>query len=70
MSALASPSGSVLGLSLLTLHAVWQVTEKLRLELSNEEASAYFENLIDSSTSALFPQVVERLHQLAQYWRS
>lgn len=49
---------------------VKKVTEKLRLELSNEEASAYFENLIDSSTSALFPQVVERLHQLAQYWRS
>ena len=49
---------------------VAKVTEKLRLDLTNEEAARYFQGLINDSVSALFPQVIEKLHEWAQYWRS
>lgn len=38
------------------------VTERFRLDLTAEEASRYFQELINSSVGALFPQLVERLH--------
>ena len=46
------------------------VTDRFRLDLTNEEASRYFQELINSSVSALFPQIVEKIHSLAQYWRA
>ena len=49
--------------------AVAKVMEKLRLDLSEEEAVAYFDRLINESVGALFPQVIERIHSWAQYWR-
>ncbi|CAG8484201.1 3624_t:CDS:2 [Diversispora eburnea] len=45
--------------------AVW----KFRLDLTEEEAIKYFQNLINDSVSALFPQVIETIHKFAQYWR-
>jgi len=49
---------------------VLKVTEKLRLDLSNEEAARFFQELINDSVSALFPQITETIHRWAQYWRS
>jgi len=51
-------------------HDVLKVTEKLRLDLSDEEAARYFQELINDSVSALFPQMVETIHRWAQYWRA
>ena len=47
-----------------------QVQEKFKLELSDEEAVQYFQELINDSASALFPQITETIHRYAQYWRS
>ena len=47
-----------------------QVTEKFRLDLTNEEAARFFQELINDSVSALFPQMVETIHRWAQYWRA
>jgi phosphatidylinositol 3-kinase len=47
-----------------------QVAEKLRLDLSDEEAALYFQELISESVSSLFPQINETIHRWAQYWRS
>ena len=47
-----------------------KVAEKFRLDLSNEEAAAFFQALINDSVSALFPQITETIHRWAQYWRS
>ena len=38
------------------------VTERFRLDLTSEEASRYFQELINTSVGALFPQLVEKLH--------
>ena len=46
---------------------VLKVTEKLRLDLSNEEAARFFQELINDSVSALFPQITETIHRWAQY---
>jgi len=51
-------------------HDVLKVTEKFRLDLSDEEAARYFQELINDSVSALFPQITETIHRWAQYWRS
>ncbi|KXS19899.1 phosphatidylinositol 3-kinase [Gonapodya prolifera JEL478] len=50
--------------------AVWKVQEKFRLDLTEEEAIAFFETVINDSVGALFPQVMEFAHQMAQYFRS
>ena len=47
-----------------------QVTEKFRLDLTNEEAARFFQELINDSVSALSPQMVETIHRWAQYWRA
>ena len=47
-------------------HPRAQVTEKLRLDLSNDEAAQFFQELMNDSVSALFPQITERLHRWAQ----
>eukprot|EP00040_Diaphanoeca_grandis_P008590 m.45750 g.45750 ORF g.45750 m.45750 type:complete len:858 (+) comp20050_c0_seq1:187-2760(+) len=48
---------------------VMKVQDKFRLDLSDEMAVKYFEELIDESVSAMFAQFVEKLHTWAQYWR-
>jgi len=48
---------------------VWKVQEKFRLDLNDEEAIQHFQGLINESVNALFPQVMEKIHQFAQYWR-
>lgn len=45
------------------------VQEKFRLDLEDDEAGAYILSLIDQSVSALFPQVMERIHKWALYWK-
>jgi len=48
---------------------VRKVQDKFRLDLTEEEAVQYIQNLIDISATAIMAVMVERLHQLAQYWR-
>ncbi|KAJ1567431.1 Phosphatidylinositol (PI) 3-kinase, partial [Cladochytrium tenue] len=50
--------------------AVLKVQEKFRLDLSEEEAMQFFQQLISESIGAVFPQVMERIHQVAQLLRS
>ncbi|CAI2174621.1 6179_t:CDS:10, partial [Funneliformis geosporum] len=45
--------------------AVWKVQEKFRLDLTEEEAIKYFQNLINDSVNAMFPQVIETIHKWA-----
>lgn len=47
-----------------------KVEEKFCLEMSEEEAIVYFQNLINDSVNAFLPMVIDRLHNLAQYWRA
>lgn len=49
---------------------LYKVQEKFRLDLSDTEADGYIQALIDQSVSALFPQVLEKIHKWALYWRS
>lgn len=46
-----------------------QVQEKFRLDLDDEASIHFFQDLINESVSALFPQMVETIHRWAQYWR-
>jgi phosphatidylinositol 3-kinase len=46
-----------------------KVQDKLKMDCSEEEAIQHFQSLINESVSALFPQMMEKLHQWAQYWR-
>ncbi|TPX63239.1 hypothetical protein SpCBS45565_g06771 [Spizellomyces sp. 'palustris'] len=50
--------------------AVLKVQERFRLDLSDEEAIQYFQGLINESIGAVFPQVMEKIHQVAQLLRS
>lgn len=50
--------------------AVLKVQEKFGLELSEEEAMARFDALIGDSLTALFPIVIDRMHNITQYWKS
>jgi len=43
--------------------------EKFRLDLSDTEADGFILSLIDQSVSALFPQVMDRIHNWAVYWK-
>lgn len=52
------------------MELLWKVEEKFMLDLNDEEAVLHFQNLIDSSVNAVLPVVIDRLHNLAQYWRS
>jgi phosphatidylinositol 3-kinase len=45
-----------------------KVQEKFRLDLSDEEAEQFFLKLVSESVSALFPQMVEKIHKWALYW--
>lgn len=48
---------------------VKKVQDKFRLDLTDEEAVHYMQNLLDLSQSAVMPALVEQIHKLAQYWR-
>lgn len=50
--------------------AVLKVKERFNLDLTEEEATVYFQNLINDSVNALLPIVIDHLHSLAQYWRA
>lgn len=49
--------------------AVKKVQDKLRLDLSDEEAVHYVHSLLDLSVTAVMAVLVEQLHKFAQYWR-
>ncbi|XP_044761219.1 phosphatidylinositol 3-kinase catalytic subunit type 3 [Coccinella septempunctata] len=49
--------------------AVKKLLEKLRLELSEEEAVQYIQQLIDASASAVMPVIVEQFHKFTQLMR-
>lgn len=48
---------------------VQKVQEKFKLDLGDEEAVQFFQNLLDESVKAMFPVVVDQIHKWAQYWR-
>lgn len=48
---------------------VKKVQDKFVLHLTDEEAVAYLQNLIDESVSAMMAALVEQFHKMAQYWR-
>ena len=49
--------------------AMLKLQEKLRPDLSDEEAAAWMQQLLADSASALMPQLIETTHRWAQYWR-
>ncbi|CAH2087294.1 unnamed protein product [Euphydryas editha] len=49
--------------------AVKKVQDKLRLDLGDEEAVHYLNNLLDMSVTAVMAVLVEHFHKFAQYWR-
>ncbi|GLG95013.1 Serine/threonine-protein kinase Tor [Gryllus bimaculatus] len=49
--------------------AVKKVQDKLRLDLCDEEAVHFLQNLLDMSVTAVMAVLVEQLHKFAQYWR-
>jgi len=49
--------------------AVRKVQDKFRLDLTEEEAVQFMQNLIDVSATAIMAAVVEQFHKMAQYWR-
>ncbi|GMM32860.1 phosphatidylinositol 3-kinase [Saccharomycopsis crataegensis] len=51
-------------------NAILKVQEKFMLDLNDEEAIVYFQNLINDSVNAFLPVVIDKLHSLAQYWRA
>lgn len=48
---------------------ILKLEEKFRLDLDDEACIHFFQDLINESVSALFPQMVETIHRWAQYWR-
>ena len=43
--------------------------EKLRLEMDDEAAIEWMQQLLNESATALMPQIMETTHKWAQYWR-
>ncbi|AJV73604.1 Vps34p [Saccharomyces cerevisiae YJM244] len=50
--------------------AILRVRERFNLNMSEEDATVHFQNLINDSVNALLPIVIDHLHNLAQYWRT
>ena len=50
----------------MIIFVCFQVQDKFRLDLNDEEAVQYLQALIDESVSAVFASVVEHLHKWAQ----
>ena len=49
---------------------VLKVKERFHLEMSEEEAMGHFERLIEDSSNAIFPVVIDRLHGFVQHFRA
>jgi phosphatidylinositol 3-kinase len=49
--------------------ALLKLQEKLRPDLSDEEAAVWMTQLLSDSASAVMPQFIEATHRWAQYWR-
>jgi hypothetical protein len=47
----------------------WSVQEKLRLDIDDEAAVEWMQQLLQESATALMPQIMETTHKWAQYWR-
>lgn len=52
------------------MRSVLKLQEKLKLDLSDEEAAAHLQNLINESVRAIVPSLMEKVHQWAKYWRN
>ncbi|KAI9879622.1 MAG: Phosphatidylinositol (PI) 3-kinase [Pleopsidium flavum] len=50
--------------------AVLKVKDRFHLEMSEEEAIRHFEVLIGDSVNALFPVIIDRIHDIMQNWKS
>lgn len=50
--------------------AVFKVTERFALDVTEEEAVQMFESLIQESANAVMPALVDRVHGLMQYMRT
>ncbi|RKF55433.1 Phosphatidylinositol 3-kinase, root isoform [Erysiphe neolycopersici] len=50
--------------------AVLKVKERFHMEMSEEDAIRHFDTLIEDSSSAIFPVVIDRLHGLVQHFRT
>lgn len=50
--------------------AVMKVQERFHLALGDEEAIHLVHGLINDSVRAYFPQIVEQIHRVAQYFKS
>lgn len=48
---------------------VKKVQDKFRLDLTDEEAVHYMQNLIEISVTDVMAVLVEQIHKIAQYWR-
>ncbi|TVY83938.1 Nodule isoform of Phosphatidylinositol 3-kinase [Lachnellula suecica] len=49
---------------------VLKVQERFLLEISEDEAIKKFDILIEESSNAIFPIVIDRIHGLVQHWRA
>jgi len=47
---------------------VWVIQEKLRLDMSDEDAVEWMQQLLNDSATALMPQITDRTHRWATYW--
>lgn len=52
----------------MCLHFI-TIQEKLRLDVDDEAAFQWMQQLINESATALMPQIMETTHRWAQYWR-
>lgn len=50
--------------------AVGKIMERFCLELDEEQSLRFFEDLLIESVSALFPVLIDRVHNIAQYLRA
>jgi len=49
--------------------AMLKIQEKLRLDLSDEDAAAHFEGILTAAQAAMLPRIAEVQHRVAQGWR-
>jgi len=54
-------------IQLIEVH-VWVSQEKLRLDMSDEDAVEWMQQLLNDSATALMPQITDRTHRWATYW--
>lgn len=63
--------GMKVGKGMQTLHGQltkWLLQEKLRLDMSDEDAVEWMQQLLNDSATALMPQITDRTHRWATYW--